>query len=121
MKPYLTPRQFTWIAAVAFVLWAIAVPVIQSRRDKDAAVLTPTEPGKVNALEAELARCRTILPDDVGLLESCRHIWAENRQHFFLSTKSSWLPPAPTPDALLAPATKLDGTPSHDTGERRAQ
>ena len=121
MKPYLTPRQFTWIAAVAFVLWAIAVPVIQSRRDKDAAVLTPTEPGKVNALEAELARCRTILPDDVGLLESCRHIWAENRQHFFLSTKSPPSPMAPTPDAPLASATKRDGIPSHDTDERRAQ
>jgi conjugative transfer region protein TrbK len=114
----LTPRQFTWVAAVAFVVWAIAV--VQSRHDKDAAVLTPTEPGRVNARENELARCRTILPDDVGLLESCRHIWAENRQHFFLSTKSSPSQVAPAPYATLGPAAKRDGIPSRDADQSRA-
>jgi conjugative transfer region protein TrbK len=121
MKPYLAPRQFTWIAAVAFVVWAIAVAVIQSRHDKDAAVVTSTEPGKAEAPESELARCGTILPDDVGLLESCRHIWAENRQHFFLSTKSPPSPMAPTPDAPLAPAAKRDGIPSRDIDQSRAR
>lgn len=121
MKPYLTPRQFAKVTATALAVLAIALTVLQSRRSEDVAVVTATESGNAEATESELARCRTILPDDVGLLESCRHIWAENRQHFFLSTKSSLLPPAPTPDAPLAPATKRDGIPSHDTGERRAQ
>lgn len=113
MKPYLTPRQFTWIAAVAFVVWAIAVDVIQSRRDRDAAVITPTEPGKVNALATELAHCRTILPDDFGLLESCRQIWAESRQHFFLSTKSPHQIEEPAPDASVGAVKNRDGTPPY--------
>ena len=121
MKPYLTLRQFAKVTATALAVLAIALDVLQSRHSEDVAVVTATESGKAEATESGLARCRTILPDDVGLLESCHHIWAENRQHFFLSTKSPSLPPAPTPDAPLAPATKRDGIPSHDTGERRAQ
>jgi conjugative transfer region protein TrbK len=82
--------------AIAVVLWAIAMAVIQSRRGEEAAVFRPVEPGTPDARVSELARCRTITPDDPGLLESCRHIWAENRQRFFLSTKSPQLPAAST-------------------------
>ena len=117
MKPYLTPRQFTWIAAVAFVFWAIAVVVIQSRRDRDAAFITPTEAGKVNALEAELTLCRTISPDELGILDSCRHIWADNRQHFFLSPKSPPSPAALAPYAPLGP--RQDDLLRDGAGERR--
>lgn len=121
MKPYLTPRQFGQVTATALVALAIALAVLQSRRSEDAAVVTSTEPGKAEAPESELARCGTILPDDVGLLESCRHIWADNRQHFFLSTKSPPSPMAPTPDAPLAPAAKRDGIPSRDIDQSRAR
>lgn len=117
MKPYLTPRQFTWIAAVSFVAWAIAVAVIQSRHDEKAAALTLTEPGKVNARETELARCRTISADDPGLLESCRHIWADHRQHFFLSSKAPRSPVASVPYSPLGP--QHDEIPRDDAGERR--
>lgn len=120
MKPYLTPRQFTWIAAVAFVVWAIAVAVIHSRHDKDAAVLTPTEPGKVNALKTELANCRTISPVDFGLLESCRQIWGDNRKHFFLSTKSPHQFDEPAPDASVGTVKNRDRTPSYADDQPRA-
>ena len=121
MKPYLTPRQFTWIAAVAFVVWAIGVAVIQSRHDKDAAALTPAEPGKVDALESELARCRSISPDDFGLLESCRQIWAENRKHFFLSTKSPHQIEESALDAFVGAVKNRDGTPSYADDQPRAR
>jgi len=120
MKPYLTPRQFTWIAAVTFVVWAIAVALIQSRHDKNAVALTPTEPGKVNALEMELARCRTISPDDFGLLESCRQIWAKNRKHFFLSTKSPHQLEEPAPDASVGAVKNRDKTPPNPDDQLRA-
>ena len=116
----LTPRQFTWIAAVAFVVWAIAVAVIQSQHDKDAAALTPTEPGKVDALETELARCRTASPDDFGLLESCRQIWAENRKHFFLSTKPPHQLDEPAPDASVRAVKNRDKTPPNADDQLRA-
>jgi conjugative transfer region protein TrbK len=82
--------------AIAVVLLAIAMAVIQSRRGEEAQVFRSVEPGTPDARVSELARCRTITPDDPGLLESCRHIWAENRQRFFLSTKSPQLPAAST-------------------------
>ena len=120
MKPYLTPRQFARVTATALVVLAITVAVMQSRRSEDAAVLTSKEPGKVDTRESELARCRAISFDDLGLLESCRHIWADNRQHFFLSTKSSSSQVAPAPYATLGPGAKRDGIPSRDVDQSRA-
>jgi conjugative transfer region protein TrbK len=78
MSAYLTPLQFARIAGVAFVGLAITVAVIQSRHSKNGTILTPMEPAKADALVGELARCRTITLDDLGLLEPCRNIWAEN-------------------------------------------
>jgi conjugative transfer region protein TrbK len=101
-----TSQQFLRIAAVIFVALAAAAAVIQSRSGEDAAVLMPLERGDADALVSELARCRTITPDDTAVLESCRRIWAENRQHFFLSSKSPQLPAALAPGA---PAVLVKG------------
>ena len=103
MNPYLTSRQLARVAAIIFVVVAITVAVVQSRRSEDATFLTPLERGEADALVSELARCRTITPDDTAVLEVCRRIWAENREHFFLSTKSPQLPAAPAPDASAEP------------------
>ncbi|MFN4925418.1 putative entry exclusion protein TrbK-alt [Bradyrhizobium sp.] len=114
----LTPWQLTFIAKVAFIVWAMAAAVVQSQHGKDASVLTPTAPSKAeDALATELARCRTILPDDPDLLESCRHIWADNRQHFFLSPKSLRPQAVPVPYAPLE--QQHDEIPRNDVGERR--
>jgi conjugative transfer region protein TrbK len=99
MSSYLTSQQFLRVAAVVFVTLAAAVAAIQSRRGDEAAVLAPFEAGEADALVRELARCRTVTPDDVLVLESCRRLWAENRQHFFVATKSQQLPAPPAPDA----------------------
>jgi conjugative transfer region protein TrbK len=99
MSSYLTSQQFLRVAAVVFVTLAAAVAVIQSRRGEEAAVLAPFEAGEADALVRELARCRTVTPDDALVLEACRRLWAENRQHFFVSTKSPQLPAPPAPDA----------------------
>ena len=88
MSTYVTSQQFVRSAAVVFVMLAVAAAVVESRRGEDATVLAPLEPGEADALAQELARCRTVTPDDASALEACRRIWAENRQHFFVSTKS---------------------------------
>jgi conjugative transfer region protein TrbK len=121
MNIYQTRRQFARIAAVALVVSAITLAVIQIQRSKEEAVLTPMERRHADAVVSELARCGTITPDDLGLLESCRQIWAENRQHFLLSTKSPPLPAAPAPYAPLGPAARRDGIPPHDVDRPRAQ
>jgi len=88
MSSHLTSQQFFRLGAVVFVAVAAAVAVIQSRRSDEAAVLAPLEPAEADALNRELARCRTVVPDDALLLETCRRLWAENRRHFLVSTKS---------------------------------
>jgi conjugative transfer region protein TrbK len=103
MNTSLTSQQFLRIAAVVFVALAAAVAMIQSRRGEDATVLTPLGQGEADALVSELARCRTITSGDTAVLESCRRIWAENRQHFFLSTKSTPPPTVPASDAPAEP------------------
>ena len=73
---------------MVFVAVAAAIAVIQSRPNEDAAVLTRLEPDQADALVRELARCRTVTPDDASVLEACRLLWTENRLHFFVSTKA---------------------------------
>ena len=117
MKPYSTNRQFMRVTAIAVVLLAIAMAmaVVQSRRGEEAAILSAMDPGTADALVSELARCRTITPDDQGLLESCRNIWAENRQRFFLSTKLPLLPVTSVPDAPVEPVKRQDRVPPYGT------
>jgi len=103
MNTHLTFQQSLRVAAVVIVVLAALVAVIQSRRSEDVAILAPFGPGEADALVSELARCRTVTPDDAVVLEACRRTWAENRQHFFASTKSSQLPdpPANAPAGLM--------------------
>jgi conjugative transfer region protein TrbK len=99
MSTFLTSQQFLRVAAIVFVTLATAVAVIQSRRGEDAAVPAPVERGESDPLVSELARCRTVTSDDTAGLDACRRIWAENRQHFFVLTKSPQLPASPASDA----------------------
>jgi conjugative transfer region protein TrbK len=121
MSASLTSQQFLRIAAVVVVALAAAVAVIQSRRGEDAAVLTPLERDDADALVSELARCRTITPDDTAVLEVCRRKWAENRQHFFLSTKSPQLPAAPAPDASSESVNGQARVPPNEVEHERAR
>jgi len=99
MSSYLTSQQFLRGAAVVFVMLAAAVAVIQSRRSDDVAVLAPLGRDEADALVSELARCRTVTSNEAIVLEACRRLWAENRQHFFVPSKSPQLPAPPAPDA----------------------
>ena len=121
MSSYLIPKKALRVAAVVFVMLAAAVAVIQSRRGEDAAVLAPAARDEADALVGELARCRTITPDDTAGLDACCRIWAENRRHFFVSTRS---PQLPAPPAANAPAglVKSEGrVPPHEVDQGRAR
>ena len=120
MNTSLTSQQFLRIAAIIFVALAAAVALIQSQRGEDAAVLMPLGRGEADAHASELARCRTITPDDAAGLEACRRIWAENRQHFFLSTKSPQPPAALGPGAPAVPVKGQDRVPPSEVDQGRA-
>ncbi len=120
MSPYLIPKKALRVAAVVFGILTAAVAVIQSRRGEDAAVLAPVEVGEPNAPVSELARCRTITPDDAAGLDACHSIWAENRQRFFVSTKSQ-LPAPPVPNEPGAPRKSQERVPPHEVDQGRAR
>jgi conjugative transfer region protein TrbK len=108
------------VAAVVFVMLIAAVAVIQSRRSEDAAVPAPVERGERDALVGELARCRTITPDDTAGLDACRRLWAENRQHFFVSTRSPPLPVPPAPNTPPVLVKSQERVPAHEVDQGRA-
>jgi conjugative transfer region protein TrbK len=120
MNISLTSQQFLRIAAIVLVAFAAAVAVIRSQHGEDAAVLMPLGQGEADALVRELARCRTITSDDTAVLEACRRIWAENRQHFFLSTKSPQLPAALASGAPAMPVKGQDRVPPSGVDQGRA-
>jgi conjugative transfer region protein TrbK len=99
MSSYAASQRFLRATALVFVMLAVAAAVVESRRGGDATVLAPLEPGETDALVSELARCRTVTPDEALVLEACRRLWTESRQHFFASTKSTQLPLPLVPDA----------------------
>lgn len=83
MKLDLVVWQFVRVMAVIAVALAITLALIHSRRDEETRNLPPVARGKPAILVSELARCRSIAPDAAEVLESCRGVWAENREHFF--------------------------------------
>jgi conjugative transfer region protein TrbK len=108
MTDHITLQQFTRIAVVAFLALSAVVAVIHSRRGEDAGIIVPLEHEQADALASELARCRTITPDETVALDGCRRAWAENRQHFFAPAKPAQTRPGPTPSAVAGPAKSQD-------------
>jgi len=121
MSPYLIPGKVLRVASLVFVLLAAAVAVIQSQHGEDAAVRAPMERGEADALVGELARCRMVTSGDTAGLDACRRIWAESRQHFFLSTKSPQLPTPPAPSAPSGLLKSQDQGPPHEVDQGRTR
>jgi conjugative transfer region protein TrbK len=107
MAEHITPQQLVRIAAVWFVVFAATATVIHSRRTENAGTIVPFEREQMDALATELARCRTITPDDTAALENCRRAWAESRKNFFAPAKSTQTQ-APSPSAAAGPAKNQD-------------
>jgi len=74
-------------ATLALVAAAIALAVNQLRHDDNDNAVLPA-PALVDPLAAELARCRTITPEQNAADDTCRRAWAENRRRFFAPSSS---------------------------------
>lgn len=74
-------------ATLALVAAAIALAVNQSRHDDNDNAVLPAAV-LVDPLAAELARCRTITPEQNAADDTCRRAWAENRRRFFAPSSS---------------------------------
>ncbi|MGZ5876044.1 MAG: putative entry exclusion protein TrbK-alt [Bradyrhizobium sp.] len=121
MSAYLNSQQILRVAAVVIVALTAVVAVIQSRRGRDAVILTPLGRGEADALVSELVRCRTVTSDDAIALDTCRRLWAENRHHFFVQTKSPQLPAPPAPDAPAGFGKSQERVPPPEVDQSRTR
>ncbi len=97
-------------AAMAFVAATIALAVNQLRHDDDENAVPPAAVLD-DPLTVELARCRTITPEQNAADDSCRRAWAESRRRFFApsSSRSNTMTNDP---AAAAPSKDQDRFPS---------
>jgi conjugative transfer region protein TrbK len=115
MGSHLTSRRIVWVAAAVFVALTVAVAMIRSGRDEDPAVFAPLPSREEDDFADDLARCRTITPDDTAGLDACCRAWAESRQRFFTRK----LPLSASPPAPGEPMKSPDQVPPHDVEQGR--
>ena len=83
--------RLSMVAGVAVLVLVVAACAIKLRGDEDQISALPSAQ-EVDPLAAELARCRSVTPEQTNALEECRRVWAEQRRQFLGQSKT----PAPT-------------------------
>lgn len=89
------------MTALALALMAVAVALVQLRDGSTPTAVEP-RPAIVDPLASELARCRTITPEQLAADDTCRRVWAENRRRFFEPSASRRSPASTDPAATGA-------------------
>ena len=108
------------VLTLAFVAATIALSVHQSRQDSAVQVDGPPVRVVADPLTTELARCRTITPEQNVSDDTCRRVWAESRLRFF--ARSSPRPNAAANDpATAVPGKDQDRLPSAGVQPERGE
>src|SRR6266852_1362209 len=84
------------VAGVAVMVLVVAACAIKLRGDEEQASSASPASEDPNPLAAELARCRSVTPEQKDALEECRRVWAEQRRQFLGQSKT--LSPTSHPD-----------------------
>jgi len=84
------------VAGVAVMVLVVAACAIKLRDDEEQASSASPASEDPNPLAAELARCRSVTPEQNDALEECRRVWAEQRRQFLRQSKTP--SPASHPD-----------------------
>jgi conjugative transfer region protein TrbK len=80
------------VAGVAVMVLVVAACAIKLRDDEEQASSASPASEDPNPLAAELARCRSVTPEQKDALAECRRLWAEQRRQFLGQSKT----PSPT-------------------------
>jgi conjugative transfer region protein TrbK len=79
---------FAGVGTMVLVVAACSIKL----RDQDQALSASSVSQDANPLAAELARCRSVTPEQKDAIEECRRVWAEQRRQFLGQSKT----PSPT-------------------------
>ncbi|WP_426441198.1 putative entry exclusion protein TrbK-alt [Bradyrhizobium genosp. P] len=102
--------------AVSAGVFVVAACTIQLRGGEDPSSSRTTDQ-TTNVDPTDLARCRTVTPQETASYRHCQQVWAENRHHFFGRKDVAGASRRPDPVAGPTPAPKdrsrmLQGYPS---------
>src|SRR5215471_18433919 len=70
------------VVGVAVMVLVVAACAIKLRDDEQQASFASPVSENPNPLAAELARCRSVTPEQKDALDACRRVWAEQRRQF---------------------------------------
>ena len=79
------------LAGVGAMVLVVAACAIKLRDDEEQTSFASPASESADPLAAELARCRTVTPEQKDALEACRRIWAEQRRQFLGQRKTPTL------------------------------
>jgi conjugative transfer region protein TrbK len=88
MTPHDRRDRLSIVAGVAVMVFVVAACAIKLRDDEEQASSTSLASKDSNPLVTELARCRSVTPEQKDALEDCRRVWAEQRRQFFGKSKT---------------------------------
>ena len=88
--------------AVSAGVLVVAACTIQLRGGEDASSPPKAEP-TADVDPSDLARCRTVTPDETASYQHCQQVWAENRRRFFGRKEGAAASRSPDPVAGLTP------------------
>lgn len=91
--------------AVSIGVFVVAACTIQLRGGEDASS-PPKAEQTTDVDNSDLARCRTVKPDETASYQHCQQVWAENRRRFFGRKDGAAASHRPDPVAGLTPAPK---------------
>src|SRR5229473_56466 len=80
--------RLSMVAGVAVMVLVVAACAIKLRDDEERASSATPASEDPNPLAAELARCRSVTPEEKDALEECRRVWAEQRRQFLGQSKT---------------------------------
>lgn len=79
--------RLSMVAGVAVMALVVAACAIKLRGDEEQISRSPSIQD-ADLPEAELARCRRVMPEQTDAIEVCRRVWAEQRRQFLGQRKN---------------------------------
>lgn len=99
-------RAFKALSLMVSVGVLVVAACTSQLRGREDACSPPKSEQTTDVESSDLARCRTVTPEETAAYQHCQQVWAENRRHFFGRKEGAAASHRPDPVAGLTPAPK---------------